>query len=93
MGKYGLLQESLSVDDKDYSQVSEIAANKLRELNRISETTSIDLLGDDRVKSGRILAITEPITKLAGYYLVKEATHTVQNSIHKMSLDIEVFTI
>lgn len=87
--KYGLLQTNIAVDDKNLPQASNIAKNKLKELNRIIEDVSIDLLGDDNVKSGRILEIIEPITKLSGKYLVNDVTHTYSNSIHTMSLNLK----
>ncbi|MHC1723040.1 MAG: hypothetical protein AB9836_07560 [Aminipila sp.] len=89
ISKYGLLQENVSVDSKDFPQAYNIAKNKLTELNKITESTSIELLGDDRVLSGRILNITEPLTKLSGTYLVKDVTHNYTNKIHKMSLTVE----
>jgi hypothetical protein len=87
--KYGLLQEIESVDSKDIAQARNIAKNKLAELNKIAEDTTIELLGSDLVRAGRILEIIEPITGLNGKYLVKECTHTYKNRIHKMSLTIE----
>lgn len=89
ISKYGLLQENISVDSKDYPQAMNIAQNKIKELNKIVESTSIEVLGDDNVLSGRILTITEPRTKLSGKYLVKEVTHTYSNIIHKMQLTLE----
>lgn len=89
ISKYGLLQEIESVDSKDIAQARNIAKNKLAELNKIAEDTSIELLGSDAVRAGRILNITEPISGLIGKYLVKECTHTYKNSIHRMSLNIE----
>lgn len=87
--KYGLLQDIESVDSKNIAQARNIAKNKLAELNKIAEDTSIELLGADSVRAGRILEITEPITGLSGKYLVKECTHTYSNRIHKMNLTIE----
>ena len=77
------------MDSKDIAQARNIAKNKLAELNKIAEDTSIELLGSDAVRAGRILEITEPITGLSGKYLVKECTHTYKNRIHKMSLTVE----
>jgi len=89
INKYGLLQEVQSVDDKDIAQVNNIAKNQLKLLNRITENTSIELLGSDLVRAGRILNIEEKTSGLSGNYLVKECTHTYNNRIHKMQLNIE----
>ncbi|WP_432408563.1 XkdQ/YqbQ family protein [Wukongibacter sp. M2B1] len=89
IAKYGLLQEVESVDDKDISKATNIANNKLKELNRINEDTTISLLGNDDVRAGRILEVANTIFDLKGQYLVKSCTHTYSNSIHKMSITVE----
>ncbi|WP_313757076.1 hypothetical protein [Tissierella sp.] len=89
IAQFGLLQEVESVDDKDIVKAKVIAQNKLKELNRIGEDTSIELLGDDNVRAGRILEVNNDMFKLQGQYLVKDCTHAYQNRIHKMSLTIE----
>ena len=88
INKYGLLQEVESVNDKDISKASNIAKNKLNELNKVNEDISIELLGNDIVRAGRILEINNDIFGLSGYYLIKECTHTYNNGIHKMSLNV-----
>lgn len=89
IAQFGLLQEVESVDDKDIAKAKVIAQNKLKELSRIGEDISIELLGDDNVRAGRILEVNNDMFKLQGQYLVKDCTHTYQNRIHKMSLTIE----
>lgn len=88
ISKFGLLQEVESVDDKDIAKAKIIAQNKLKELNRIGEDISIELLGDDNVRAGRILEVNNDMFKLQGQYLVKDCTHTYQNRIHKMNLTL-----
>jgi hypothetical protein len=46
-------------------------------------------MGDDGVRSGRILEIDNDMFDMKGKYLVKECVHSVQNSIHKMSITVE----
>lgn len=89
IAKFGLLQEVESVDDKDIAQAKNIAKNKLKELNRVGQIISLDLLGDDNVRSGRILEIDNDMFDMKGKYLVRECTHSLQNSIHKMSVTVE----
>ncbi|WP_027399086.1 XkdQ/YqbQ family protein [Anaerovorax odorimutans] len=93
INNYGLLQETISAESKDMPQANNIAQNKLKELNNIAESTSITLLGNDLVKSGRILKIEEPITKLSGNYLVKDCSHSYSNRVHTMDLTIESVVI
>lgn len=90
ISKYGLLQEVESVDDKDMAQANNIAKNKLKELNRVGEDISIGpLLGDDNVRSGRILEIDNDMFYLKGNYLVKDCTHSYHKGIHTMNITVE----
>jgi hypothetical protein len=86
---YGLLQDVESVNDADTSQAANIASNKLAELNKVQQDISLTLLGDDVVRSARLIAITNDLFGLNGNYLVKSCTHTYKNLIHKMSLVVE----
>lgn len=89
ISKYGLLQHVEIVDEKNISQARNISRNKLTELNKVVENTTIQLLGDDSVRAGRILEINDPVTGLSGYYLVKECTHNYSKFTHFMNLNIE----
>ncbi len=89
ISQYGLIQDVQSADDKNIAQATNIAKNQLKLLNKITENTSIELLGNDNVRAGRILVINEPITGLSGQYLVKECEHNLNNHIHTMKLNVE----
>lgn len=90
ISKFGLLQEVESVDDKEMADAQGIAKNKLKELNRVGEDISIGpLLGDDNVRSGRILEIDNDMFNLKGQYLVKDCTHNYHNRIHTMNITVE----
>ena len=90
ISKFGLLQEVESVDDKEMGDAQNIANNRLKELNRVGENISVGpLLGDDNVRSGRILEIDNDMYKLKGQYLVKDCTHNYHNRIHTMGITIE----
>lgn len=49
----------------------------------------LDVLGDYRVKSSYSIPITDNITQLTGKFWVKSDTHTFENGIHEMRLEIE----
>lgn len=88
--KYGLLQEVKTVDKKDKAQAKNIAKKKLEELGKIFEDNSLEMIGNDNVRAGRIIEIEEPITGMTGQYLIKSANHTLKNGIHRMQLTLEV---
>ncbi|MBM7631095.1 XkdQ/YqbQ family protein [Geomicrobium sediminis] len=88
--QYGLLQEVVDVDeDTTRSQARNIARNTLRELGRIQEDNSMDYVGDIRVRSGRLIDIDEPVTGIAGRFLVSACSHTLSNGLHKMTPTLE----
>lgn len=90
--KYGKLQEVVTLDEKEFSKANLVAKNELKKLNKITEDFSIDVLGDDNVKSGRVIDINLPLFNLKGEYLIKESNHTISNHIHKISLKLEVYS-
>ena len=59
---------------------------------KITEDFSIDVLGDDKVKSGRVIDIDLPVFNLKGEYLIKESNHTISNNIHRINLKLEAYT-
>lgn len=90
ISKYGLLTEVLTVDGKNESQARNIAKNKLAELNTVKQTLSFEMLGHDDIKAGRLIQLNEPITGIVGTFLIKSANHTLNNAIHKVSVELEV---
>lgn len=90
ISQYGLLQEVLSVDKENINQANSIAQNLLNELGKVFEENSVEMLGHDDVRAGRIIEIDELITGMKGSYLVLSANHSVKNGIHKMSLNLGV---
>lgn len=90
ISNYGLLQEVQTVEEKDIAQSKNIANTLLKEFNRIFEENSIETIGNDDIRAGRILNINEPKTGMNGNYRIKSCTHTVSNGIHRMNLDLGV---
>lgn len=90
IAKYGLLTESHVISEKEISKAQQVANNLLRELNKLQEDNSLSLIGDYRVRAGRLIAINEPITGIVGEFLIKSARHTYNNGIHLMDLGLVV---
>lgn len=89
INRYGLLQEIENVDEKERNQAQNIAENKLKELNRIIETCSLELIGNDTVRAGRVLTISEETTGIQGDYFILSCNHTLNGGIHTMSVELE----
>ncbi len=90
--KYGKLQQVVTLDEKEFSKANLVAKNELKKLNRITEDFSIDVLGDDKVKSGRVIDVDLPLFNLKGEYLIKESNHTISNNIHRINLKLEGYS-
>ncbi len=87
--KYGLLQEIETIDEKEFNKAQNIAQNKLKQYNKIDETISVDLLGDDSTRAGRILTINDEKTEILGDFLITSCNHTFSKGIHTMTLELE----
>lgn len=88
--KYGKVQKVITLDQEEKKSAKEVATNELKQLSKLTEEISIDLLGDDNVRAGRLFKVVEPITGINGTYLIKDVDHSIENGIHKMSLNLEV---
>lgn len=87
--KYGKLQKTISVDKKKKKEAVKNAQSELDELSKVIETTKVVLLGDDKVKAGRVIELSEKNTGIKGNYTIKDVTHNVSNGIHKMTVNME----
>lgn len=90
--KYGQIQSVVSLDAKEFSNADEIAKTKLKELNRITQNISLSLLGDFQIKSGRVLTLKIKKYRLDGDYLIKSTNHSFNDGIHKVDVNVEVFS-
>jgi hypothetical protein len=89
VNKYGKLQKVITLDEKESKTAKQIAQNELNEFAKVVEETSVEFMGDDQVRAGRLFEIEEPITGISGMFLIKDVTHTIRGGIHKMSLGLE----
>lgn len=90
INKYGRLQEVVKLDQEEKRSAVQVAQNELKQLSKVVEEASIELLGDDNVRAGRLIEVNEPITGLKGKYLINDVTHTISGAIHIMSLSLGV---
>lgn len=93
INKYGLLQEIESVDEKNLNKAQNTADNKLKELNVVKETVSIELLGDDTARAGRVIYLEEETSGIKGKYIINSCSHTLSGGVHTMSLELEYLSV
>lgn len=87
--KYGLFQEITTVDDKELSKAKNIAENILKEKNTINESISLQLIGNKKIKAGRILQLEESKTELKGLYRIISSKHTISKGIYTVDTELE----
>lgn len=88
-GRYGILQKVEKVDDKDISQSQNIANNLLTQLNRVDHTASVNILlldGAENVRANRYLYLENE--KLKGWYKINAVNHSINNGIHKATINV-----
>lgn len=88
--KYGLLQKIHIISKEDISKAKNIADNMLSDLGKVLIEQSIEVPGNDEVRSGRILELKEELTGANKKYLIKDCLHTLEDGIHTMKLNMEV---
>lgn len=87
ISKYGLLGQVESVDKDDKTSKSVIANNLLKDLNKITISIQVEMLGIDDLKKGSVLNFNYPDNGVIGNYYAKTTKHTVANKIHKISAE------
>lgn len=81
--KYGIYQETIT---KEKGVNSKTAAEAL--LKGIEQSASIEALGNIKATSGKSIKIRDKGTGLTGKFWITSDTHTWENGIHKMSLEL-----
>lgn len=85
---YGQYTHYEKVDDKKKGKAQAIADKKLKELSRTFEKATLTLLGDNYIRSGRIIKFEQPEIGLYGEYLVEHCTHSYNGSLHTMECEV-----
>lgn len=90
--KYGSLQEIINVDpEQNEAKVRNIAKIKLKELNKVFKTVSLEGFGDDNFRAGRVVYLNNSKLKLFGEFLIKSCVHTWRKGEHIVNLEVELF--
>lgn len=85
---YGQYTHYEKVDDKKKAKAQKIAETKLKELSKTFEKATVTLLGDNYIRSGRIIKFEQPEIGLYGEYLVEHCTHNYNGSLHTMEVEV-----
>lgn len=91
ISKYGVLQVVETPDEDDKTPKSVIAQNMLNKLNKVTESRNIEILGSDLIEKGVILSFNYPDLDFVGQHLVTASNHLIENGIHKINAEVEVY--
>lgn len=90
VNKYGRLQKVVTLDQKEKRSAAKVAENELKQLSKVIEENSVELMGNDNFRAGRLFKLEEPITGIKGTFLIKDVLHTISKGIHTMKPSLEV---
>lgn len=89
ISKFGKRTHIESINEDEMPEAQTIANNKLRELQGMEINVTVEMLGDDRLRSGRVIEVNNGIYNLEGKYKVINCEQKYSNSTRKMVLDLE----
>lgn len=89
---YGKLSDLVELDAEDIAKAKNVATNKLNELNKIEKSSSIPLLVlkediNNLIKSNRLMYLNQG--NFVGYYKIKSTNHSLQDGLHKVTVELE----
>lgn len=91
INKYGLLSKVETPDEDDKTLKNIVAQNILSKLNKITQSRSVEMLGSDEIVKGILLSFNYPDLGFVGQHLVTSTHHSVDDVMHRVSVDIEAY--
>lgn len=86
--KYGLLTYVEDIDTNNHNNLIKLASAKLKELNTISTTISLTMLGNHKMRKGIILPINAEELGLNGKFLIKSSSHDISSGKEIVTVDL-----
>lgn len=87
--KYGLLAENYSVNSDETDNIAELAKNELKEKNKLKRELSMDFIGHDKARPGRVMHIIDDWLGIDENYRIKSVSHKVNGCNHTMRCTLE----
>lgn len=90
ISKYGLLQEVETIDTSKANNLNKIASDKLTELNKLSKSISMSMLGDYRMHKGVIMPIDCEEIGVKGNFLITSSKHEIDGNVERVSVNLQM---
>lgn len=87
--KYGLLAENYSVNSDEADNIQKLAENELKEKSKIKRELSMDFIGHDAARPGRVMHVADDYLGIDDNYRILSVSHKVNGNIHTMSCTLE----
>lgn len=87
--KYGLLSENYTVNSNDLENIRSLAKNELTDKNRLKRELSMDFIGHDAARPGRVMHIVDNYLCIDDYFRIQSVSHKVNGNIHTMSCTLD----
>lgn len=87
--KYGLLAENHSVNSDEVDNIQHLAETELKEKNTLKRELTMDFIGHDSARPGRVMHIADDYLGIDGNYRIKSVTHKINGNIHTMTCNLE----
>lgn len=87
--KYGLLTENYNVNSDEAENIQSLAENELKEKNKIKRELTMDFIGHDNARPGRVMHIVDDYLGIDDNYRIQSVSHKVNGNIHTMSCTLE----
>lgn len=88
ISKYGLLQHIEQVDTDKTNNLSKVAKSKLAELNQLTTTIDLTMLGNYEMHKGVIMPVINERLSLSGDFLIKSSRHTLDGIKETVSVSL-----
>ncbi len=89
IAKYGLLAENYSVNSDDFHNIKSIADNELKEKNRLKRGLSMDFIGHDKARPGRVMRIVDDYLGIDDYFRIQSVNHKINGGVHTMNCTLD----
>lgn len=87
--RYGLMQHLETADGKsNSSQLSQLAKQRLKEMNKIDSQLKVEAVGNVELISGASVRVEDAMTAVSASFYVSSDSHTFELGDHQMSLDL-----
>ncbi len=87
--KYGLLSENYSVNSEDLENIKTLAKNELEDKNKLKRELTVDFIGHDSARPGRVMHIIDDYLMIDDYFRIQSVSHKISGNIHTMTCTLD----